>query len=503
MPIPQIRQIDHRVKIWLLVASLGSLAALTAAAMREEFGSEWRRYQRQYTDILATKATDEQGRGLLKAHEIKLRQIVVPELGVADRCVSCHLGIDDPRMTDVPNPHKVHPGEYLQIHPVERFGCTVCHRGQGAAVVFAEAKADGYHWDYPLLPPELTQASCALCHTPQEVDGVGGERLAAGARLFAEKGCYSCHKIGGRGGNMGAVLDREGLKVKGQLPMAGVEGPHTVPQWLIEHFADPQKIVAGSLMRNPGLSYDETLALTTYMLSLQERDLPRSYVTPALNASMAERGKPSDLTGEELYNRYCSNCHDRGTYGRFDKAYNKFMPAIRGASLIAVADSAFLAANIRDGRPGTMMSGWGTGAGGLSEAEIGRIISYLKSAPHGQHKPLTDIPALLDLSSGDAQRGSRVFARLCAGCHGPGGIGSYAPALANPVFQTTADPAFIYRTISYGRIDAAMPAFRQPGRGGLSDAQIVDLIAYVRSLGARTVPRATPAEASSLTGRNP
>ncbi len=503
MTIPPINQIDHRIKIWLLIVSLGALAALAAAALREEFGSEWRHYQRQYTDILAAKATDEQGRSLLKAHEIKLRQIVVPELGVTDRCVSCHLGIDDPRMAAVSNPFKVHPGEYLRVHPVERFGCTICHRGQGAAVVFAEAKAEDYHWDYPLLPIELTQSSCGLCHTPPEVDGAGGDRLASGARLFEIKGCYSCHKLAGRGGSMGLALDREGLKVKGQMPMANVAGPHTVPEWLMEHFADPQKIVAGSQMRNPGLSYDETRALTTYVLSLQERDLPRSYISPALNALLAERNNPSELSGEQLYNRFCSNCHDRGTYGRFDKAYNKFMPAIRGASLVAYADSIFLAANIRSGRPGTMMPGWGIGAGGLSEAEIGRIISYLKSAPLPTDVPIREMPASLDFSHGNPLQGGHTFARLCVGCHGPGGIGNYAPALSNKIFQTTADSAFIYRTIAYGRIDAAMPAFRNPGRGGLSDAQIVDLVAYVRSLGARGTPRTAVASTGNPTGHKP
>jgi cytochrome c oxidase cbb3-type subunit 3 len=149
-----------------------------------------------------------------------------------------------------------------------------------------------------------------------------------------------------------------------------------------------------------------------------------------------------------------------------------------------------------------MMPGWGIGAGGLSETEIGRVISFLKSTPPGQHKPATELPASLDLSRGDAQRGGRLFARLCVGCHGPGGIGNYAPALANTVFQSTADPAFIYRTISYGRIDAAMPAFRQPGRGGLSDEQILDLVAYVRSLGTRTRSDIAAA-ASNKTGQKP
>jgi hypothetical protein len=86
--------------------------------------------------------------------------------------------------------------------------------------------------------------------------------------------------------------------------MAGVDGPHTVPQWLIEHFQDPQKIVVGSLMKTPGLNHDEILALTTFMLAQQQRDLPRSYLSPAYHSALSLEDRPS-ASGEELYGRFC------------------------------------------------------------------------------------------------------------------------------------------------------------------------------------------------------
>jgi mono/diheme cytochrome c family protein len=479
---PPIDRIDRRVKVWLLIVSVLTLAALGMAAWREEFGTEWRRHQRDYREILQAKATDDRGREILSAYEVRLRQAVIGELGVVDRCLSCHIGIDDPRMTDVANPHRVHPGDYVTIHPPERFGCTICHRGQGAAVTFDEAKSEDHHWDYPLLPTDLTQSSCGLCHTPQEVNDAGGERLARGDALYQVKGCGSCHRLDGRGGNMGPALDNVGLKVRGQLPMAGVKGPLTLPQWLIEHFDNPQGIVAGSQMKTPGLSYEETRDLTAFMLAQQERDLPQSYLSADFYARLSTQGNPSGLSGAELYTRYCGFCHDDGTYGRYDKMYRKFFPAVRNADFLAVADSAFLTASIRDGRPGTLMPAWGRASGGLFDSEIARIVEYLResSVPTSLSKHTLPVPTL---DGGNAASGGRVFRRMCVGCHGAGGIGHVAPALANSAFQRSSDNAFLYRTIAFGRRNTAMPAFLAPGRGGLSDKDIADVIAYLRTLG--------------------
>lgn len=502
MTLPDIKIIDHRIKVWLLVAGLLTIAALVIAAIRENYLTDWRMHQREYHSILATKATDKQGQDVFERFDLRLRQAVVPELNAIDRCLTCHAGIDDPRMVDVPQPYKVHPGEMLNIHPPERFGCTICHRGQGAAVTFAEAKAEDYFWDYPLLPKELTESSCGLCHTPHELDGRGGSQLASGALLFEEKGCRGCHQLGGRGGTIAPALDNEGLKIKHQLPMAAIDGPHTVPQWLIEHFQDPQKIVAGSQMKTPGLNHDEILALTTFMLAQQQRDLPRSYLSPAYHAALSMTDRPSDLSGEELYGRFCATCHGSGEIGRYDKFYKKFMPAIRSASFLAVADSAYLASTIQDGRPGTLMPGWSEDKGGLADKEIARIIGFLRKSTPGTEPSPMPVPLTM-LESGAPERGRSLYAQLCVGCHAPGGIGDLAPALANPSFQKYASAELMYRTISFGRRNTAMPAFRAPSAGGLDDRAIIDLIAYLRTLGVRQTKPMAVESVNQTTGSQP
>ncbi|MCH7945330.1 MAG: hypothetical protein IIC73_04850, partial [Armatimonadetes bacterium] len=183
---------DRRVKIWLVVTSVVTIIALATAAVQENYLADWRLHQLEYADILESKATDELGEKLAANFEVEMRQIVLPGLDTIDRCISCHTGIDDPRMTDVEEPYKVHPGEYLNQHDVNTFGCTVCHRGQGRAMKLDEAKGVGYHWDYPMLPAGLTQSSCGLCHSAGEVATTGGELYAEGKEMFETQGFSSC-----------------------------------------------------------------------------------------------------------------------------------------------------------------------------------------------------------------------------------------------------------------------------------------------------------------------
>jgi mono/diheme cytochrome c family protein len=256
-----------------------------------------------------------------------------------------------------------------------------------------------------------------------------------------------------------------------------------LPQWLAEHFEDPQTVVANSQMPPPRLSRDESQALTVYMLSLQNRDLPRTYLSPEKHLELYELAYPNPQSGEQLFSRYCSRCHDTGTYGRYDPFFNKFMPAVRGASLIATASRDYLAQNIRLGRPGTLMPAWGRDSGGLFEDEIGRLVDYL----------LADAPPAGDLLArtwdgsfavqGDPLRGNTIFTKHCTGCHGPGGQGDLAPAMANPAFQQVASDGFLYITIAMGRKNTAMPGFLGMKTAGFANSDIEDLVAYLRSLG--------------------
>ncbi|MFH0794204.1 MAG: c-type cytochrome [bacterium] len=496
MPRINLEALDRRFKWWLLILSLLTLGFLGAAALRENVFAQWRMVRLDYGKRLEAKATDERGRALARQYEVRIVQNVLPELGTVDRCVTCHAGADDPRMAKEPQPFRTHPGQYLVDHPPEKFGCTICHRGQGRALEFEEAKAVGHHWDYPLLPTPLTQSACGLCHTAEEVADKGGEKYALGKRLFDAKGCQACHKLDGRGGSVGAALDVEGLKVRGQIMMTHLTGDKTLPNWLTQHFDDPQKIVPGSLMRPPQLSREENEALTIYMLSLQNRDLPKSYLSPAKHLEYFKKARPDAMTGEQLFNRYCSTCHDTGQYGRYDPFFHKFIPAVRGATFVQTASKTYVEENIRRGRPGTLMAGWGPDVGGLTNEEVSNLASFLLGAPLSREDALTSaaieqargpLPPSL---RGNASRGRAIFSRNCAACHGPGGVGLLAPALANPVLQQTASDGFLFATIAYGHRNTAMPAFLGPGGGGFNEHDIADVVAYLRTLGGRTNPSA-------------
>ncbi len=488
MSKPNIEKLDKNVKWAILIVSAITLVLLVAAALKENFLSQWYMIRLQYADILQEKATDERGKMIADNFEVQIQQAFVPTLEAVDRCVTCHPGVEDPRMKDQPQPYRTHPGDYLEHHPANKFGCTVCHRGQGRALVFEEAKGvkKEYHWDYPLLEPNLTQSSCGVCHSAQEVQDQGGAKYAYGKQLFESKGCYSCHNLHGRGGNVGPALDNEGLKIKHLLPMANVEGPHTLSQWLIEHFRDPQKIVAGSQMNPPQLSEQEVEALTVYMLSLQDRDIPKDYLSPGKLLEMYRNTQPENLTGEELYQKYCATCHDSGEYGRYDKFFKQFFPAIRGASYVQIASDKYLKANIRQGHPGTLMPGWAKNTGGLTENEIDKIVGYLKDVEIQPHEriPRRTIQTAKNPDfrvNGDVQRGSMMFNKHCAACH----INGLAPDLFNPTFQSTATDGFVFATILLGRRNTAMPGFFASNQAGLTPEDAADLTTFILHSGDR------------------
>jgi mono/diheme cytochrome c family protein len=466
---------DRAAKLVLLGASGVTLLFLVAAMVRENFLSEWRYHQRNYRRMLLA-SDDEKQRRLGEKFAVQVRQVDVPLLGKTDRCVSCHVGLDNPAMAGQAQPYCPHSGEHLKHHPVAKYGCTICHQGQSLATNFHEAKASDVHWDYPLLPARLTQASCGLCHAADSpIMARHAPRLTLGRRLFLDRGCQSCHKLDGVGGQLGPALDGEGLKTKHQLPMAHVQGERTLATWLAQHFANPQKLVAGSQMRPPRLTPAENEALTIYMLGLRGREVPQSYLAADRIAALNNALHHKEARPEVLYNRLCVNCHGEGTYGRWDPFFGRFQPAVRGPGLHSVADGAYLRTAIEQGRPSTLMPAWGKSGGGLTTEQIDALVDYLAGKPAPVAKPEKPPAA----RNGEARRGGQLFTQLCAGCHGGNRL---APSLANPIFQKTASDQFILRTIRRGRPDTAMPSFQRDGADGLTDGEVRDLLAYLRSL---------------------
>ena len=144
-----------------------------------------------------------------------------PNLKRVDRCTTCHIAVEDPSYGGYPQPLSYHP--LHEQHPFEKFGCTICHRGQGRATTTAEAHGNVPHWDEPMLPMEYIQASCGQCH--EAADNPAAPELAQGEQLFENSGCRGCHKLGGTGGIIGPELDKVGARRS--------------PEWLKKAFHRP------------------------------------------------------------------------------------------------------------------------------------------------------------------------------------------------------------------------------------------------------------------------
>jgi mono/diheme cytochrome c family protein len=131
--------------------------------------------------------------------KIEIKQIHIPDLDRTDRCISCHIGINESSTVASIEPFTAHPGRevFFGNHKISRFGCTSCHRGQGRATSSAsKGHGDVKHWDFPMLRGDNVQASCVVCH--ENVKELrGAETLSFGIETLERKGCYGCHKIAG------------------------------------------------------------------------------------------------------------------------------------------------------------------------------------------------------------------------------------------------------------------------------------------------------------------
>lgn len=467
-----------RFYLSLLLISSVVLFVFLALESYRELAPEWKAYQTDYRDFLIKNAKDESERRRAKAIKTGIQQVYLESLKRADRCISCHIGIENPLMAGAEQPFRQHSGDYLENHPVADFGCTVCHHGQGRATNKKEAHGEGRdtHWDFPIMPLKYVQSSCAVCHDFEMLKQEGGGKIARGEELFREKGCKGCHKLGGVGGDLGKELDGVGSRPIAYFPMKYVVGSHTAYNWHKQHLDDPRAVVSESEMR-VFLTDEESDLLTTYILSLRVEEMPRNYM-------LIKNIRTLEYDGEALYKMYCIACHDTGKYSVYDEILKRTIPAIMNPTFLRTIDDKHLRNFIKDGRIGTQMTAWKTDAAGLTENEIDKIIKYItKDRPDEKAEPFGYARFKPDI-----RHGEEIYKVRCAFCHGEegkGGVNLLGINLRNPAVQN-ADPEFLAMTIRDGREGTPMVPFgEEMGRRGgvpLQVQDIADVVAYIRTL---------------------
>lgn len=458
----------------LLIASIVVIGFIGLATY-SELSSEWKQHQAEYKDYVVKHAKDEAAKKRAAKIETGVQQIFIGSLKKADRCMSCHIGVENPMMTKVDQPYKVHSGDYLTNHPVSKFGCTICHYGQGRATNKKEAHGGSRgvsHWDYPIIPKKYAQSACARCHDFKMLADEGMENIVKGEELFREKGCRGCHKLNGVGGDLGKALDGIGSQALHYFPMGHLVGELTAYNWVKQHFDDPRSIVPTSEMK-VSLKDEEADQLTTYIFSIRADEVPSKY-------KLIKNLPDTNKDGEELFKMYCSACHGDGTQSIYEEVFGRTVPAINNPDFLRNIEDTTLKSIIDEGRPGTQMTAWKHNASGVKKEEIDKILSYMtKNRANQVIQPFNFVQF-----KSDVEKGKQVYSKRCAFCHGEDGKGGGRKLglnLRNKTVQTLVSPEFLARTVRDGRKNTPMPSFGADGEG-LTDQEIADVVGYVKTL---------------------
>lgn len=442
----------HRNMVVLSVLTVVLLGLLAIAPARSYF-RPWRTIQQDYNSEALKNGMSEM--------PVKIRQIWRPEIGLTDRCVSCHVASGD--FKPIPNGGPLFGAHPEVHHDVSKMGCTICHSGQGLATEKVAAHGTIKHWDEPMLPTHLLEASCGQCHG-DALAVPSAEVASEGAYLFDLHGCQACHVVDGVGGTVGP--DLSGVALKGFSR-----------EWHILHLRTPAAAVEGSRMMNFGhLSDDHINKILAYLDTL-------------MGAPKLVRGKTLAMANG------CRGCHQIGGYG-----------GDHGVSLTASANTYAVdrdfsrvegpktnenwqVTHLRD--PQSITPSSKMPAFKLDPQDEEALMTFIFSEQRRELR-LEELPKatlmvrMSEARDYDRSDGAGLFQMFCSACHGDNALGKVmpslgttVPAVANPDVLSVASDEFLRMAITHGRPGRDMPGWLSPT--GLSKEEISTLVAWIRS----------------------
>lgn len=290
---------------------------------------DWRWYQAEFKRMVAEKY------GAEKAHTVPvgLDQIWAGDLKRADRCVVCHQATLWKGFEAAEHPFRTHPVEPLKAHPIQKYGCTSCHGGQGFAVDADKAHGPTPFWEEPVLSgalgetysladdkKALMQMSCNVCHR-YDRETKGAEAINRAKKLVLEKGCRACHVINGRGGTIGPDLTYVGDKASEQYDMSRLSGQRTSFAWHVAHLKDPKSLVPETVMPNFSFGTKDAQALAMLVMSWRKAPVPADFrpgtprTDPQTPEEILEERKMKTGPGAWFVRTGCFVCHSVSSLG--------------------------------------------------------------------------------------------------------------------------------------------------------------------------------------------
>ncbi len=307
--------------------------------------------------------------------------------------------------------------------------CAGCH-GQGVAFAGDENELrtlisqGGQHLAMPAWRGTLTEVDldtlAAYVTDPATTP--------AGKTLF-EQHCSTCH-----GEKVPAAPDKESAR----KIIASGGGHVTMPVW-------------GNI-----LTPEQLDALATYTLS-------------------ASKGTGA-ATGAQLFADNCSGCHGPfGEGGPNPSRADDTIAPISSAEFLKTRDDITLRNIIAQGQPNFGMSPFGSAYGGpLGNDQVDAVVAFMRA---WEANPPVELPP--EVSPGQAAlTGAKIFANVCANCHGANGEGGIGPALRGPAVQDRYDDQALFEAIDKGHEATSMIAWGEI----LTPDQIQQLVRFIRSL---------------------
>ena len=271
------------------IVSVVLLLLLTVAPAKDYF-SQWHGYQKQYLNLIRNRGD---AVTLRRHFQGGIQQIWIPELGVVDRCQTCHVGLTEASLSNIKEqPFRAHPPI---PHKLTQFGCVMCHRGQGAATTVEEAHHSKMAGEEPILPARYVESSCGQCHhEPLE----GTPKLNNGRVMLARYGCVNCHTV--------ALPDGSTMQATDNPPPLTHIADKTSREWIYAWLKDPTSYSASATMPNFQLSDADASDISAFLIA---NSTPQPGDTMA--SSAASHGPAPDPTaGASLYGEsFCASCH--------------------------------------------------------------------------------------------------------------------------------------------------------------------------------------------------
>lgn len=340
------------------------------------------------------------------ARPLEIQQIVLAgfdqgnfgqEVIRVDRCVTCHMGITKAEFEGDPHPFASHPGNLLDVHKPDEFGCTPCHWGQGPALDPDNAHGQAPFWERPLLEKEYISTSCLSCHA-RTVYLEHAETMLFAKKLALDVGCHGCHEMPflEEMGRMGPSLRKVSAK--------------TTPGWMGRWIKDPHAFSPATRMPVFYFSDQEVAAAVAYLASVSKEEIE----TTGYKSALTPPGPGDPGRGKDLVESVgCRACH---VIGDMEAPHRlKEGPAF-GPDLNKVGskvDPIWLYNWLKDPKaysPDTKMPDLR-----LTDGEASDVTAYLMTLTDPEYEPLAlpelDDPRLV----AEGKRLLRTYG--CHGCH--------------------------------------------------------------------------------------